>query len=540
LVVVAVLPSVCFLKVAGDFEHKLITAHGQLGLSSAIDERARRMDLRYQGVELGHYGRKLLATPGDLLAEPEKLLSEPEGETTPLFSYHQVLRTSINSAHFDNSKDFALPSCGLRSPEERQRCVELFLSWSSPTYDQIAADNRYLAETGSSAARSWSSTPFGSEQKLELKARKADNTVREVASLWTPLYIPRDDWRWWLGTIILIAALFILVRWSLRRIFLLDLVVPISQENLVTMSDPGSLIANLSMNLLIIGPASSPTISRLIKRQEVQLLDIRCLLNVEQQGTKTADGISFVPSSTDDPVDKIVRDGRPLVLYNCGATFDDPRANHQSLMMLERVLANLGNRVVITTTVDPTLKAPAAENEQWRALLRSFVRIDLNSSSAQPLDEPSEQFENRISAEAYERWLFSGRTRPQKLVLVHLAQEKLVSPNSRDIVCGLMREGVVERPWGFLTIKDSRFAEFVKREIPPDTIKHWEEQGSQTRSGSLRWSLLVVGAGIAGFLIYTQGEVFNTWVTYATGLAASVPVFVRVFAMFRGKTGAEA
>jgi hypothetical protein len=159
---------------------------------------------------------------------------------------------------------------------------------------------------------------------------------------------------------------------------------------------------------------------------------------------------------------------------------------------------------------------------------------------AQRVDETLEQFESRISAEAYQRWLFPRRPRPQKLVLVHLAQERLVSPNSGGIVRELMTEGIVLRRWGLVTIKDSRFAEFVKCAVPPDTVKHWEGRGAGTRSASLRTSLLVVGVAVGGFLIYTQGEIFNTWVTYATGLAAAVPAFIRVFAVLRGKSGAEA
>jgi len=95
-----------------------------------------------------------------------------------------------------------------------------------------------------------------------------------------------------------------------------------------------------------------------------------------------------------------------------------------------------------------------------------------------------------------------------------------------------------------LTLKDSRFAEFLKDAVPSRRIKHWEGQVAGSRSGSrsdsIRTSLLVVGAGLAGFLIYTQGEVFNTWVTYATGLAAAIPAFIRVLTMVHDKGGAEA
>jgi len=48
------------------------------------------------------------------------------------------------------------------------------------------------------------------------------------------------------------------------------------------------------------------------------------------------------------------------------------------------------------------------------------------------------------------------------------------------------------------------------------------------------------GSVLLFFSIYTQGEIFNTWVTYATGLAAAVPAFLRVFAVFRGERRTEA
>jgi hypothetical protein len=545
LAVVAVLPCLCFAKVAFDFEHKLMIARNQLSLASDIVERSKRVRRAYQNIELGEVGKTLVGAPGDLSAEREELpseaelASEPERKEAPFFSYHHILGISINSQGY-NAKDFALPTCDLSSSEGRQRCVELFLSGSSPTYDQVSSDNHYLAETGSSTTRTWSSASLGRRQKLELNTLEADHTVRTVASLWIPFHIPWADWRWWLGTIALMAALFGLVRWSLRRIFLLDLAAPVSPENLHIICDHSSLIAKLSMNLLVIGSESSSTITGLINRRDVQAWDMQDVLNVALHSAKTADGTFFVASSTGDQVDEIIRDGRPLVLYNCEATFRTPRTNHESLVALERVIANLGSKVVITTTVDPALQPPTEESEHWTTLLRSFVRIELNSTPAPREGEAVQLFESSLSAEAYQRWLFHQRPSSQKLVLVHLAQEGLVSPNSGDSVCDLMREGVVVCSWGLLTLKDSRFAEFLKSAVPSDRIKHWEGQVAGSRSDSIRTSLLVVGAGVAGFLIYTQGEVFNTWVTYATGLAAAIPAFIRVLTMFRGKGGAEA
>jgi len=60
-----------------------------------------------------------------------------------------------------------------------------------------------------------------------------------------------NDWHWWLGTIGLMAAVFGFVRWSLRKSSFLTSLRRSRQESR-TRCDPSSLIAKLSMNLLVI------------------------------------------------------------------------------------------------------------------------------------------------------------------------------------------------------------------------------------------------------------------------------------------------
>ena len=79
----------------------------------------------------------------------------------------------------------------------------------------------------------------------------------------------------------------------------------------------------------------------------MQAARIQDVLTVLQQGPKTADG-SVLWLSAEDPIDKIVRDGRPLVLYNLEGVLDSPAASYQSRLALEKVLSNLGNSVVVT------------------------------------------------------------------------------------------------------------------------------------------------------------------------------------------------
>jgi hypothetical protein len=98
---------------------------------------------------------------------------------------------------------------------------------------------------------------------------------------------------------------------------------------------------------------------------------------------------------------------------------------------------------------------------------------------------------------------------------------------------------MIERRCGLLTVKDNGFAKFLKHAIPHHTVKHWEKEIAGARPVSLQTSLLIVGICVVAFLVYTQGDVFNTWVTYATGLAASLPKVLQLFDSVRPGTGTK-
>ncbi len=96
---------------------------------------------------------------------------------------------------------------------------------------------------------------------------------------------------------------------------------------------------------------------------------------------------------------------------------------------------------------------------------------------------------------------------------------------------------MIVRPYGMLTIRDDRFSQFLKSDVPRSSIKHWEKQGAGTHSDTLRISLGIAGAAVVGFLLYTQGAI---WLTYATGLATAVPTIMKLYDGFRGGSPAAA
>jgi hypothetical protein len=523
LAVVAVLPCLFFFKIAWDFEHKLFLERSQIRLIDDIDARRQMVRSSYHGVQMKGY--------------EDQLLAEPERRGNLKFLYQdRVPGTEIQSV--EEYKEQKLVHCGLGEAGGPELCMELFLGTFSPLYNQFAADGRYLAEASSDIWR-WSSSSSEGKEYLKLQRREGEHEASSVKSELTRLPIPWGSWQWWLGSIAFLAALFWLTRFGLGRVFLLDLDIdePVGVKNPAVPFDPASLIAKLSKNLVVIGRSSSSPIVALLERNDVRAYDLSQPLSVPLRRAASQGGGSSDVNVPSDPVEDIVRNGRPVVFYNFESGLEGREHSQQKLATLERVLSKLPHSVVLASSVDPVANSSEAEREQWRTMLGSFVRIDLNSRHAQHSQETVEQYEHRISAEAYYRWLLSGRPKAQKLALVHLAQEKVVNPNSRGVVRELMKEGLVVRRWGMLTVKDHHFSNFLKNAIPCKSIKHWEKQGAGIHAGTLRTSLLLVGAGVAGFLLYTQGAIFNTWITYMTGFAAAVPAVMKLFQLFRAGGG---
>jgi hypothetical protein len=210
-----------------------------------------------------------------------------------------------------------------------------------------------------------------------------------------------------------------------------------------------------------------------------------------------------------DPVEEIVRDGRPVVFYNFESGLEVRDDSQGKLAILDNVFFKLPQSVVVASMVDPVVNSSQAEQQQWQTMLRSFVRIDLNSSPTRSANETGEQFESRISADAYYHWLLADRSKAQKLALVQLAQEGIVNAKSRGVIRELRNQGLLEQRWGVISVNDDRFTHFLKGALPRDSIKHWERQvrGFMPVCCARPWSLQALASGVFSF---TRGPRFST------------------------------
>ena len=518
LLVVAALPCLSFFKVAWDFEQKLFIERSQHKLIDEIHSRRQFVRSTYQAVKLADDYKK-------------QLLVEPVGEEPRLFSYHNHFHhTTINAV--PKSEEFPPAQGALGGVASLERSVDVLLAVISPLLNDIAYDNRYVAEP-SLPSRGSSLTSSEDNNGMQLTEARPDDVISSsrIRSSWTLLHIPWGDWIWWLGTLAYLAVVFLLVRFILRRIFLLDLTGPDTDPLAVLKSD--NLITNLSKNLVVIGPRSSPIIANLVRREEVQACDLCQMLSVPKQQAATAGGGSVAVSIPNNPVEEILRNDRPVVFQDFERGLDDPDSSQQIVAALKEVLSRLHKTVVITSNVDPLAKLWGEKQEQLQTLLQPFVWKDINLCAARRVSETAQEFDDQISIKACYDWLFSSCPEAQKLVLVQLAQEKLINPNSRSVVRELMKEGLIVRSCGMLTIWGTGFAKFLEAAVPQADIKSWEKHGAGIHADAFRTSLLVAGTALAIFLLYTQGALVDSWVKYAAGIATSIPAILKMFDMFR-------
>jgi hypothetical protein len=575
LIAICTVPCLCYFEVACNFEQKLFVQHQQLLLAKALQNRDRYVSELYQTTYLDEgYRNRVLARP----EEQHIPLNDPAKLGSIVYSYHEFLQNRVcnsegeagtqkpsggSSACQDTNAQSNSDAGTLRSDQKLPACVDpnaaieqdrLLGSISLP-YSERFADEKHLAESNREAGNAfgakgtprqegapqvwkWTVSDFGKNDRvMRLVIHEADKPIFSVASLWTPFQIPLERPAWWLW----LAALLMLLSWfvstSLKRIFLLYLAAPEPLADPQVM--PGRLISDLPVNLLIIGPESREPIAALINRSDVQSHEAEELLlrsappPKPETSAEKPDTKAKVEAPSQDELAKKVERRRPLVLRHFERLPDDEAsatAAHASLLRLQSIVKA---SVIIISSIDTQTIQSIEASERWRTLLRTYVRIDLDWHSGRRKKESEEEYQRRLSKESYYHWLISSMSRNDKLVLLQLAQERVVNPNSSEIVYELMEQGMIERRLGLLEINDEGFATVLQHAFPRDTVRHWEKDIAQKKQFSLQTIMAIVGLGVIGFLAYTQGEIFNTWVTYAAGVATTLPKIVQFIDNFR-------
>jgi hypothetical protein len=228
----------------------------------------------------------------------------------------------------------------------------------------------------------------------------------------------------------------------------------------------------------------------------------------------------------------------------------------EKLQELERTDATDGGRAVILCHKDPShlfsveegtdddfMKIPAdmpiLEKERWLRVLEPFVlyvtSVNGAAVSRESFFENQGQFSPRNGeAESYSQQAYFGSlwrycSRPEKLTLVHVAQEGFANPHQGTAVKSLVKKGLlVFHP--NLMLMNREFETFVLQKASSLDIRNWEQTQGSFGWRQMRWIFALILLGALIFLAGTQ----ESWIKSVTAMLAGVATALEVISRMLG------
>jgi Ca2+/Na+ antiporter len=154
-----------------------------------------------------------------------------------------------------------------------------------------------------------------------------------------------------------------------------------------------------------------------------------------------------------------------------------------------------------------------------------------------PQTYTEEEVRSRIAvlARSYYQTLWDGCSVDEKIVLVRLAEDGLVSSQNYDHLLELLQKGLVRRDPG-LRLMNRSFGQFALRSVTRADVQEWEEAGGISAWSVMKWLLPLPLLLFGGFLFVTQRESFSNVMGIAVALGSVTPILVNLFNLFHQAT----
>ena len=539
LVVAATVPAIACFQIACNFEVELLTRRAQGRLSAAIDARTARAE---------RDARKVRCSGSDGCTQLEDFLARRLGNVSWDLHLPPPPRAESGvSPQFEGALGSVLTSL-------------------QPLYNEVAAE--FIDTPSVARVPDW-------RWYSALPDHEVLASVNRVLSADAPRFRPGMSW---LIAGVVGGLVFMLMRFAVRPLFLLDLCDPPGLRS-AGRGDPGK-------NVLIVGPPGSGKSALFGAAGVDRILDVRSLAWV-RGGTPVP--LASVPSGWSingmaiDAMDRsLLPDGGVLGIDHVEYRLDEAGVRDQLLSFLEKLLYRRNYRVWIAAARDPIElwreNGAALDLDAWRRLLQSFrkVTVGLNDVAPDPdclagsftrtpgtppsplerhvLDECSAspsllamapavisglpsplpawedlRYEIGVAAEPYYQSLWAACSKDDRVALRQLAEEGVVNPRNHAVVAHLLRSGLIRRDPTFRVMNET-FREFVLRELPAADLTAWEHEGVRLPWGSITTTMLTLALGLIGAILLTQQQLVDTWVgSYMPTLVPALPVLWRVF-----------
>lgn len=135
----------------------------------------------------------------------------------------------------------------------------------------------------------------------------------------------------------------------------------------------------------------------------------------------------------------------------------------------------------------------------------------------------------------FEHCFWSVCDAEERLVLYQVATTGFTNPKQYRSVRRLLSRGLLQFDPS-LTVTDSSFRKYIRRECDPDQLKEALESTGGMDSRRARWVLAAVLAVIVGFLSTTQPQIVETWMQFIIAASAGAAALLKVSSSMFGSS----
>jgi hypothetical protein len=559
LAVTAVVPILGFFKFAHDAASELATKHEQLALLTKLRDRADRISRhsdRWDADFIRRRGQQTLDRYDTLQLQP--------------FTYPRA------RAHH-NSQDESETGWHLLD----QHAFDRGLEWGFHLFpaNQLGKEMRQLPfESGSSkesdckerpAFTEELQTPFFEIDEHTFRMKLNGQCVDASFAGWPDASM--DSLRMYLGLFIFLLGVYGWLALLTKRIFLSCGFKPFEEVDWKRAED-------ITTSALVLREPWDGTRNRLEGITGTDYVDLR--------------------ASPENPAAKLLDQNNVVVLDHFDFNMGNRTSNLARLQLLEELLYTKRRRVVIGTSADPVAYLSdgdfgrLADNAQgaaellgrWKLVMSGFRPVSFKEptlgqllAASKPLIEQGGrmkqlaswvreecehtpylrevgftlleklkagpepdlrqlQEEVRARTDSYYEALWSTFTRDERLVLFQLSRDGWANPQNKQAIVQLRRKGILcVRP--MLRIMNESFRLFAIEAQDRNEIDAWERQGKESSWRTFKFSFVIVGVGLAMWLLYVQKDLFQSTIGYAVALGTAITAISNLFGAFKGRSG---
>ena len=597
-VLVSVLPTIGFFKVAYVLERELMAERSQVRLARALEARSERVRARYASIKTERPTNEAAeADPAGISKSGflERRLHTDRLDTYDGNALSRTGKSRLCDAWIPCVRFGVVALDADRSPEgsgtgqEKEPFedpVRTLFRTIRPLYNEFAEETWTLLHEASLS-------PRREGDELKLRHQYLNDTGVEITSVLSDMVFPFQP-LFGVGWLVFILGIYGGVRLIARKVFLIDIPVPSPRR---AQLDSEQMVHR---NLFILGHPFSKKSDLLKSRQDVHVLDLADVARSDE-----------MPDPASLPADKII--GVDQFEYE----IDNPPWNRKKLELLEELVYSRRKRedvpnssVLVVSSVDPVFYAATGGSgkvhedvdsgddlDRWAGVMSSFEVVDYAEQAKPGIDKILTDFSRKMAAvgdrpggapdvktqnrlreilhsecsstvalrhvateivdslpqgaslrskeltdlifdrcEAYYRSLWASCSKAEKLMLVQLAEEGLVNRKNERVLRHLMRKGLIVRTPRLRLMNDT-FQRFVLAVRGEEDVQQWEEEGG--RQGWVLWRgvLVTVLVMLLAFLALTQREILESWIPILGAFAGGVAGLLRLLAMFKGGPG---